>query len=176
MMITGLNRPLGPQEVEAPRISKQSAHESGKAISPTPRPPLPPPPPEKFPGTHFCYTLNLCQDHSATERIFKIYCPALFHKSAMSLSIRKFMLQPCCRKLKPRRVITSSGINTTQNVARLRKLVHKLKWCEHRQNSDLTNLRFSLRAESKLKTKGLDMICCYYSLPWIRIMTVSFKQ
>jgi len=32
-------------------ISRQSAHEFGKVVSPTHRPPLPP---ENIPGTHFC--------------------------------------------------------------------------------------------------------------------------
>jgi len=32
--ITGLDRPSGLQEVEGPRISKQSAHDSGKVIGP----------------------------------------------------------------------------------------------------------------------------------------------
>jgi hypothetical protein len=39
--ITGLNRPLGLQEVEAPRISRKSTNEGGKVVSPTHRPPLP---------------------------------------------------------------------------------------------------------------------------------------
>jgi hypothetical protein len=34
--------PLGVQEVEAPRMYIQSAHEGGKVINPTHRPPLPP--------------------------------------------------------------------------------------------------------------------------------------
>jgi hypothetical protein len=46
-----LENPLGLQEVEAPRISRQSAHEGGKVVSPTHRPSLPP---EKIPCTHFC--------------------------------------------------------------------------------------------------------------------------
>jgi hypothetical protein len=49
--ITGMDRPLGLQENEAPRISRQSAHEGGKFISLTHRLPLPPADP---PGTHFC--------------------------------------------------------------------------------------------------------------------------
>jgi len=49
--ITGLDRPLGFQEVEVPRISRQSAHEDGKVVSPTHRPPLPP---GDIPGTRFC--------------------------------------------------------------------------------------------------------------------------
>jgi hypothetical protein len=39
--ITGLDKTLGLQEVEAPRISRQSAHEGGKFVSPTYRPRLP---------------------------------------------------------------------------------------------------------------------------------------
>jgi hypothetical protein len=39
--ITGLDRSLGLQEVEALRISRQSAHEGGMVVSPTHRPPLP---------------------------------------------------------------------------------------------------------------------------------------
>jgi hypothetical protein len=39
--ITGLDRSLGLQEVEALRISRQLAHESGMVVSPTHRPPLP---------------------------------------------------------------------------------------------------------------------------------------
>ena len=35
-----LDRPLGTMEVEALRISRQSAHEGGKVVSPTHRPPL----------------------------------------------------------------------------------------------------------------------------------------
>jgi len=38
---TDLDRPLGLQVVEAPRISSQLAHESGKVVSQTHRPPLP---------------------------------------------------------------------------------------------------------------------------------------
>ena len=37
-------------EVEVPRISRQSAHEGGKVVSSTHRPPLPP---GNIPGTHF---------------------------------------------------------------------------------------------------------------------------
>jgi hypothetical protein len=39
---TGLDRPLGFQEVEVPRISRQSAHEGGKFVCPMHRPHLPP--------------------------------------------------------------------------------------------------------------------------------------
>ena len=39
--ITGLDRRLGLQEIEAPRISRQSAHEGAKVVGLTHRPPLP---------------------------------------------------------------------------------------------------------------------------------------
>ena len=43
-LITGLDRLLGLQEVEAPRVFRQSAHEVGKVFRLTHLPPLPPPP------------------------------------------------------------------------------------------------------------------------------------
>jgi hypothetical protein len=46
--ITGLNRPIGLQEAEAPRIYRQSPHEGGKVVSPKYRPSLPPPPTGRF--------------------------------------------------------------------------------------------------------------------------------
>jgi hypothetical protein len=49
--ITGQDRPTEIQEVETSRISRQSAHEGGKVVSPTHRPSLPP---GNNPGTHFC--------------------------------------------------------------------------------------------------------------------------
>jgi hypothetical protein len=39
---TGLHRACSFQEVEAPRISRQSAHECGKVVRPTHGPPLRP--------------------------------------------------------------------------------------------------------------------------------------
>jgi hypothetical protein len=40
---TGLDRTLGLQKVEAPRISRQSALQTAKVVSPTQPPPLPAP-------------------------------------------------------------------------------------------------------------------------------------
>jgi hypothetical protein len=40
LSFTGLGRPVGLQEVEASRISRESAHEVGKVVSPTPWPNL----------------------------------------------------------------------------------------------------------------------------------------
>ena len=48
------------------QILRQSAHEGGKVISPTHRPPLPS---GNIPGTHFCYKLSQPQGHSAARRI-----------------------------------------------------------------------------------------------------------
>ena len=48
---TGLGRPRGLQEFKAPSISRQSAHEDGKAVSPTHRTPLRQ---GKIPGNCFC--------------------------------------------------------------------------------------------------------------------------
>jgi len=39
--MTGLDKPLGIQEVKVHRISRQPAYDGGKVVSPTYRPPLP---------------------------------------------------------------------------------------------------------------------------------------
>jgi len=46
-----LDRPVGLQEVEAPKTSRQSVPEYGKGVNTTHRPPLPS---GDIPGTHFC--------------------------------------------------------------------------------------------------------------------------
>jgi len=51
------------------QISRQSAHEGGKVVSPIHRPPLPP---RNIPGTHFCYKLSQSQGHSAAGRIMSM--------------------------------------------------------------------------------------------------------
>jgi hypothetical protein len=53
--ITVLDRPWSLQETEAPRISRQSAHEGGKVVSSTHQPPLPP---RDISGAYFCYSLS----------------------------------------------------------------------------------------------------------------------
>ena len=50
-------------------ISRQSAHEGGKVVSPKHRPPLPP---GNIPGTHFCWRLSRPQGHSATGRVMSM--------------------------------------------------------------------------------------------------------
>jgi hypothetical protein len=47
---TDLDRPLGLQEVEAPKISRQSAQEGGTFVSSTHRPPLNP---RRYPWNSF---------------------------------------------------------------------------------------------------------------------------
>ena len=46
-----LDRRLGLQVIEFPRICRQSAYDSDKVVSPTNQPPLPQ---EDTPGTRFC--------------------------------------------------------------------------------------------------------------------------
>jgi len=60
---TDLDRQLGMLEIEAPRISRQSAHESGKVFSPTHRPPIPT---SITPRTHFSQKLGGHKGHNAT--------------------------------------------------------------------------------------------------------------
>ena len=48
---TVLERHMRVQEVETPRISRQSAHDGAKVHNPIHRPSLPP---GKIPSTHFC--------------------------------------------------------------------------------------------------------------------------
>jgi len=68
-LITGLDRPWGFQEVEAPRfqdsrhmkVVRLSALRTGRLY-----------PPGNIPGTHFCYRLSQPQSHSATGRIMSM--------------------------------------------------------------------------------------------------------
>ena len=54
------------------QISRQSAHEGGKVVSPTHRPPLPP---GNIPDTHFCYRLRQPQGHGAAGKIITMKIP-----------------------------------------------------------------------------------------------------
>ena len=61
------------------QISRQSAHEGGKVVSPTHRPPLPP---GNIPGTHFCYRLSQPQGHSAAGRIMSMKKTQWHHRES----------------------------------------------------------------------------------------------
>ena len=54
------------QEAEAPRICRQSTHESGKVVSPTHQPPLSA---GHIAGTIICWKMNRPQRHSAVGSI-----------------------------------------------------------------------------------------------------------
>jgi hypothetical protein len=58
------------------RISRQSAHEGGKVVSPKHRPPLPP---GRIPGTHFCNRLSRPQGHNASGRIKSLKISSEYH-------------------------------------------------------------------------------------------------
>jgi hypothetical protein len=55
------------------KISRQSAYEGGKVVSPTHRPPLPPSPPKrKHSWYSFLYRMSQPQGHTAAERIMSM--------------------------------------------------------------------------------------------------------
>jgi hypothetical protein len=64
---TCLDRPLQLQQTEAPRISRQSAHEGGKVVTPTHRPHLPP---RRYPCTQKAHSLQ----HSLDTRYRDWFC------------------------------------------------------------------------------------------------------
>jgi hypothetical protein len=51
------------------QVSRQSAYEGGKYVSPKHQPPLHP---GSIPGTHFCYRLSQLHGHSAVRRILSM--------------------------------------------------------------------------------------------------------
>jgi len=73
IITTGLDRPLGLQEVEAPRISRELALEGGMVVSPTHRPPSLPP--GEITGSHFCQRHSRPQHHGVARRIKVIKNP-----------------------------------------------------------------------------------------------------
>ena len=77
--ITGLDRPRGSQ------ISRQSAREEGKVVSPTHRPPLPP---GNIPGTHFCSAVAQWLRCCATNR--KVAGSISAGVSGFSIDIKSF--------------------------------------------------------------------------------------
>ena len=63
--MTGLDRPLGFQEIEAVRISRQSAREGGKAVSPRRLTPSPSQHPGDIRGNDFCLRLIILQHNNS---------------------------------------------------------------------------------------------------------------
>jgi len=68
-------------------MSRQSAHEGGKIVSPTHQPPLPP---GNIPGTHFCWRLSRPQGHSAAGRIRSMKI------SKDTIGVKTFMYPDLC--------------------------------------------------------------------------------
>jgi len=60
---------LGVAGGSGSQISRQSAHEGGKVVSPTHRPPSPS---GNISGTHFCWKMSRPQGHSAAGRIMSM--------------------------------------------------------------------------------------------------------
>jgi hypothetical protein len=96
--MTGLDGPWGLQEIKAPCISRQSAHEGGgKAVSPRQRPSLPP---RHTPRRHFCLGISRLQGHSAAGRIKSMKNPSdtignrTYHLPACSAVPRPTAPQP----------------------------------------------------------------------------------
>jgi hypothetical protein len=67
--LQALTGPEGSRRLRLPDFLRQSAHEGGRVVSPTHRPPLPP---GNIPGTHFCNRLSRPQGHSAAGRIMSM--------------------------------------------------------------------------------------------------------
>jgi hypothetical protein len=89
---------LGLQVVEAPRISRQSAHESGKAFSPTHRPPLPP---RRYPWYSF-----LLEAESTLERWSQRKIP-LWIKPATSRLVSRFLCATTCYGISQQELVIS---------------------------------------------------------------------
>jgi hypothetical protein len=79
-------------EVWGSQILRQSAHESGKFVIPTHRPPLPP---GNIPGSNFCLRLSRPQCHSAAERIM------LYKNSNDTIGNSSRDLSVCCTVPQP---------------------------------------------------------------------------
>jgi hypothetical protein len=105
----------GLQEFEAPRISRQSSHESGRVVSPNQRPPLAP---GDIPGTNFRYRPSRPKGHNGAGR-FKST------KKSMTLSwielaaFRLTSITRCLNQLSHR--VPANYVSCTQHFGELGK-------------------------------------------------------
>ena len=79
--------PEGSRKLRFPDFMT-TAHDAGKVVSLTHRPPLPP---GNTPGTHFCWRLSRLQGHSATGRIISLKIP--MKSSGIKLATCQFVAQ-----------------------------------------------------------------------------------
>jgi hypothetical protein len=74
------DKPLGIQEVEVPKISRQLAYESGNVVIPMHWPPLPL---GRYPGINFCLRLKQIQCHSVARMIMSVKKHPMLHATNM---------------------------------------------------------------------------------------------
>ena len=85
------------------QISRQSAHEGGKVVSPTHRPPLHL---GSIPGTHFCQRLSRPQGHSAAGRFVSM------KNSSDTIGNRTRDLSTCSAVPQPTALLSEKGDST----------------------------------------------------------------
>jgi hypothetical protein len=91
-------KPEGFSRLRLPDL-RQSAHEGGKVVSPTHRPPLPP---GNIPDTHFCYRLSRPQGNSATGRITSMEKSSdIFGNRTRDLQVCSAVPQPLRHRVPP---------------------------------------------------------------------------
>ena len=90
---------LGVPGVLGSQISRHSAHEGSKVVSPMHRPPLPS---GNIPGTHFCYRLSRPQSHNTAGRIMPMKnCNDTIGKQIRDLSACSAVPQPTSPQFAP---------------------------------------------------------------------------
>jgi len=97
------------------QISRQSAHESGKVVSPTHRPPLPL---GNIPGTQFCWRLSRPQGHSAARRIMSM------KKSYDTIGNRTRDLPACSAVPQPTALPRAPPFNINRLIVKVRSHSH----------------------------------------------------
>ena len=91
------------------QISRQSAHEGGRVVGPTHRPPLLPPP-GNIPGTHFCYRMSQPQGHSTAGRIMSMKNSNRTHDLLVRSAAPQSTAPPCTPLLCGIRVLMLTAI------------------------------------------------------------------